>query len=211
MSYKGVMAKTILDNIVEKEPNNIPYYKEMYDKIKDDKFTINRNTQTEIKYKNLFLQTHEKGYNNAISFGWIAYQFHYYLSLGLMDIVIINVGDEPAPDRKENKNKNKLNKIPKPFSAKMVFKNYLGDGYLYYDGDNFGRTMFSESNICTLEVGTSSPLTLYWHLFNSGSVARWPYGCENIYLLTLKKEVYNNDFKGGGNKSIPRRMKMFAV
>jgi len=116
----------------------------------------------------------------------------------------IEVGHEPVADRYEKENNEFLKSLPYPFSAK--FLNGPGgycDGWFYWEKPVFvGVKKPDDDKIieeqlmpryCQLEVGYTQLSRTFFHLFEEGCLARWPYHSNIITLLyhntqTEKKE-----------------------
>ncbi len=115
-----------------------------------------------------------------------------YLQVGWYVLAVVSVGEEPGRDRDVAGNQSKLDRLPAPYSAQC------GSG----TGDNDGRLGWSDSVFVEhhmqdnervvvnfgptdvpLEIGHTDPATTIWHLWEEGSVARWPYGHDRITLL----------------------------
>ncbi|GAB6098371.1 hypothetical protein JCM16358_02500 [Halanaerocella petrolearia] len=122
--------------------------------------------------------------------------FHSLVINSKAEFIGIELGKEPSGDKYEEKNKEKLNQIPKPFATKMWFGKEQEDGIIKLEKEPKNKnTMFHQQKSTPIEVGHVLPSTLLFHLGQSGSFARWPYDSKWIYIYTVNIETYNNELR----------------
>lgn len=120
-----------------------------------------------------------------------------WMEEGLLTACVIQVGETPGADKDEDgANQQALENLPDGFTGVWGGGgNADDDGYIeFHKPINLNliiagvehRTTLSPDSIyyhAPLEVGYTLYSTSFWHLFESGMLARWPYDSEFIYLL----------------------------
>lgn len=135
---------------------------------------------------------------------WCIGQAHGAINAGVIGAVAIVVpGGGPQADRERGANQALLDELSKPFTAEVdLFQHGAdADGTLRWDepvviqqatpppGYRGKKTpQYVHRNVVVgpgrvpLEIGSTTPSRTLLHLRESGGVARWPYGCDRVYL-----------------------------
>lgn len=118
-------------------------------------------------------------------------KINYWMQIGKLTIVTIPLGHCPSADSEIEEMNAKLKDLPFGVSAK--FFGGLGDADGYVDWsvplnlnlitDNEEYKHILNPGRAPLEVGYTSYTTSYWHLFQNGVLARWPYDHKNVYII----------------------------
>jgi hypothetical protein len=121
---------------------------------------------------------------------------HHLVAIGNVTKVRIPVGEDPSRDRARDRNQNKLNNgLPPEFTAEIFpGVSHEGDGTLSWPQDAImlwsdGHGNEVEQALCEwaseapLEIGHTHASRTLQHLWESGIVARWPYGSEDVWLF----------------------------
>jgi len=114
--------------------------------------------------------------------GWIAYR-------------LVELGDEPGPDRATEENNRALQQLPPDLTAR--FHGGLGDadGYVRLSAAAEFTVTVGDTDqpyrvaprTFPLEVGTTLGSRTWFHLFRERALARWPYGQTVLHLWTVTK------------------------
>ena len=178
MDYKQSVYHSMY-NLAINNGDKIKSLDKIWRKTKADKHFINKGGIAEISYNKLFGQIDSRGKEYPVFiYGLFINEIHSLLIKNPEILSIIEVGNNPYYDKLEKENKQALNNLAGGFRANMNFKTHIGDGNIIYpNGDKI-----------PLEVGTTSPLTLAWHLETSSGFARWPY--ESKFIYSFKKKNY---------------------
>lgn len=117
---------------------------------------------------------------------------------GKIGLIEIEMYKEPRNNNMSYENNNILSSLPYPFSAKFEPTNgcgYNDDGSFEWKTKiNFevqfhskqtriNKTILVEPKIIPLEIGYTKAITTYFHIVNSGGVARYPYNHTKIIIF----------------------------
>lgn len=110
----------------------------------------------------------------------------------------IPLGSLPGGDAEREWNAKCVTRLPLPYRATVDLDQNmsdLGDGSLWWDsplemsdGDFTYAIPVSDGSL-PLEIGYSRATTTYGHLSRFGSVARWPYQSEDVFVLWMLPHV----------------------
>lgn len=168
----GSVLQGVMNNC-KRSPELYPLFFEYAEKAKSGYFKIDEGLESEINYIDLYLQEHRP--TDTIVVGCIVSQLHTLLSTGDAELIYIEVGKEPPKDAAVETINTHLNQLPKPWRGEFWGELADFDGVIYAEDRPKERIR--------LEVGRSNIYTLWNHLYQSGSFARWPYGSKGIYLF----------------------------
>lgn len=123
---------------------------------------------------------------------WSYARVYHLLRTGSVVRVRVNVGTVPRQDRFRAENGAALSDLPEPFVASVCQEQNGGD----CDGDfawagpiqlsqgwDGGIADMPAFDQVSLEIGSTSASRTLLHLVETGCVARWPYGSEDIWLF----------------------------
>lgn len=109
-----------------------------------------------------------------------------FVRAGDVRAVLIPVGMTPSRDRHREGNGRKLTEgLPSEFTASVYDgTDHDGDGLLGWGPG----TLSSWCTSAPLEIGYTDASRTVLHLLESGRVARWPYGSEDVWLFSFTTE-----------------------
>jgi hypothetical protein len=141
---------------------------------------IGEKKESKITARELFCTGHDPTMGNPLITGtliMLAAKARFYT---------INVGEAPKEDRKLDINNETLKQLS--FGKDNDIKIVVWGKH----GDCDGVVKIKETSI-PLEVGNCQPETVLWHLYNSKSIARWPYYSKHIYIISLNDSIKRRD------------------
>jgi len=142
-----------------------------------------------ISYNDLFLGRSE----NPLVCGYYLIQFYNFMLLGKTELIPIYVGAPPYKDCLLDKNKDILSKICTDIDIQIWCGTADQDGVMSIKNSENNNKFYNEWGLqrpIPFEIGDTDPATLYWHLYQQGSFARWPYNSEYIYVYLMKPEEH---------------------
>lgn len=200
MSYQDHMAEGIRQKFYEEAESieQMKFFDDQYQLIERGEYKINEGKLGEISYNDLFNQYHSHGggHGGPKERCFVIGVFHTILEEDGANISAIHVGETPSADKREKENQEKLENIEEfGFEVDTWFGSEDFDGYIRMgDSDYPHDDYFSKVGEVRLEVGSSSPFTLAFHLGQTGSFARWPYGSNFVYIYTISDEKWAEKF-----------------
>ena len=124
-------------------------------------------------------------------------KINYWMQTGLLTIVTIPLGNEPSADSEIAEMNEKLQSLPHGVTAKFYGGLGDSDGYIEWsvplklnlitETGEYRKTL--GPGYAQLEVGFTSYTRSFWHLFETGVLARWPYDHKNIYLIAYSGKL----------------------
>ncbi len=125
-------------------------------------------------------------------------KLHTLAARGAIGIVPIYVGASPGRDCDRDGNESKTSVLPDPFAAWIdpdQSNDFYGDGTLRWTEPievasgctcchaSSESTLWVPPGSCSLEIGTCPASRVLLYVCDSGSVARWSYGQDRMYLI----------------------------
>jgi hypothetical protein len=124
-------------------------------------------------------------------------KINYWMQTGQLTIVTIPFGQVPSADSEIVEMNEKLQLLPFGITAKFYGGLGDSDGYIEW-GVPLELNLITENGeyrkilnpgYAQLEVGFTSYTRSFWHLFETGILARWPYDHKNIYLIAYSGKL----------------------
>lgn len=124
---------------------------------------------------------------------------------GWLRMQYVEVGAEPGLDSDREGNRAKLANLPLGFTATVYdHLSHEGDGWLTIPDDLGVRNDSGVQAVpgddrvswegAPIEIGSTSASRTWWHLAQCGIVARWPFECDRIYVITtVPKFAFRRD------------------
>lgn len=174
MHYVEAMVEAAAKTLRDEEVAAIYRFKQSFDR---GEFILNAGRPDEINAKDLLWQSFDK--YDQIGMAMLAFQ----LWVGVIThpktkSSSFEVGGPPEADRAVAANNKLLSKANGPFMASFNGGSQPGDGSVI----PLEGSIHSSGSI-PLEVGSVSPATLAFHLFQKRVFARWPYGSKFVYVF----------------------------
>ena len=135
---------------------------------------------------------------DAYTFGTL----HYWACSGKLMFTRVYLNISPNADIDTEWNGNALRNLPRPFSGIYEGgRNEDDDGLIFwnepinlnaFDMDGIEHRKILQPGSCPLEVGTTTFIRTYFHLYQQITLARWPYNSKEIIIMSMDEEFWDS-------------------